>query len=161
MTRSAQTLGSLLVAASLIASCSTEKEPMPPKTHAEATQQVREYAQTVAAAIGLGGVAEYETGVSASPCRGPNDETAGDGRFYVQGNYQLPLTVDHERVLASLHDSWRAQGWAIKAFRMFTEDEGTVSAENPSDNIQISVESTRPPTALALLILTPCYALAG
>lgn len=130
------------------------------KSQMDAEAQVREYAQAVAAVLGVR-ADEFETGVKPAPCQGKNGELAGDGRYYMQGNYQLPLATDrHTAVLAELRDLWARQGYRIKEFRMFNATEGTVAAEDPQDQVQISVESTRPATALALLILTPCYLLA-
>ncbi len=127
------------------------------QTESEVFQRVRDHAQAVAKLVGAD-AADHETGVATSPCLGPDGQPAPGGRFYAQGNYQLPVAGDHAAVLARLRDTWQEQGWSIKEFRMFNEGEGTVSAENPADGIQVAAESSRPPTALALLVITPCYA---
>jgi hypothetical protein len=54
-------------------------------------------------------------------------------------------------------DPQRSKGYQVRDFRMFNDTEGVVSVENPQDEVQVSVQSTRPPTALAVLIVTPCY----
>lgn len=148
----------LTVGVFALAGCTSQKEkPMQVKTQAQAEVLVRGHAAAVAAVLGVK-AADHETGVKPAPCQGKGGEVAKDGRFYTQGNYQLPLPAsEHPRVLAALRDRWQRDGYRIKEFRMFNETEGTVAAENPADEVQISAESTRPATALALLILTPCY----
>jgi len=148
----------LMVGALALAGCTSQKEkPMQVKTQAQAETLVRGHADAVAAMLGVK-AADHETGVKPSPCQGKGGEVAKDGRFYMQGNYQLPLPAgEHPRVLAALRDQWQRDGYQIKEFRMFNETEGTVAAESPADEVQISAESTRPATALAVLILTPCY----
>lgn len=143
----------------VIAGCNAKgKEPqMRVLSKQEATEQVRSYARTLAASFGAS-ADQAETRVSDSPCQGRGGEVAEDGRFYVQGNYQMPLEPgEHPRVLSQLRDSWEQQGYTIKEFRMFNATEGTVSVENPTDEMQISLQSTRPPQALAVIIITPCY----
>ncbi|GIH07317.1 hypothetical protein Rhe02_53840 [Rhizocola hellebori] len=126
-------------------------------TEDEAGEYARAYAEAVAAVIG-GDAAESETRVSPAPCENSRGEPAGDGRFYVQGNWQMPLpAAEHPGTLERLREMWEAEGYQIKRFQMFNEVEGVIIAENPSDQVEVIVESTMPPTALAVVVMTPCY----
>jgi hypothetical protein len=70
----------------------------------------------------------------------------------------MPLpAARHPATLAQLRDSWAAQGYKIKSFRMFSDIEGVVVAENPADEVEVAVTSTVPPTAVAVLVLSACY----
>lgn len=126
----------------------------------EAFQRVRDHAQAVGQMLGVD-ASGHETGVSAAPCLGPGGEPAPGGRYYAQGNYQLPAAGEHAALLERLRDGWQGQGWTVKEFRMFNESEGTISAVSPQDGVEVALESSRPPTALALIIITPCYPPAG
>jgi hypothetical protein len=119
----------LSAVAVLAAGCTDQKEPpMLTVTQDAAEERVRDYARSIAKLAGVS-AGDHETGVSATPCQGRNGEIAPDGRFYVQGNYQIPLDgARHPEVLTHLRDMWQQQGWHIKEFRMFTATEGTVSA---------------------------------
>ena len=58
----------------------------------------------------------------------------------------MPLpAAKHPATLAQLRDSWAAQGYKIKRFRMFNDIEGLVVAENPADEVELAVESTSRP----------------
>jgi hypothetical protein len=101
---------------------------------------------------------DTETQLLSLACENSRGEPAEDGRFYVQGNWQMPLApADHAATLVRLHDEWAAQGYAIKKFQMFSENEGVVIAENPVDEVEVLVESGVPPIAVAVLIMSPCY----
>jgi hypothetical protein len=95
----------------------------------QASALVRDYGAKIAAAIGVD-ARVTETRVVRSACENSRGEFARDGRFYIQGNWQMPLpAAKHPRTLAHLRDSWGAQGYTIKRFRMFGDIDGMIIAE--------------------------------
>jgi hypothetical protein len=128
-----------------------------PMTEQQASQLVRDYAQAIAAIVGVD-AAQTETRVRPSPCENSSGQIAEDGRFYVQGNWRMPLPpAEQVATLVRLHDGWAAQGFHIKKFQTFSDTEAVVIAENPTDEVELMVESGVPPIAVAVVIMTPCY----
>lgn len=126
-------------------------------TEEQARKVVRDHAAAIARVVGVD-AAQTETLVSRAPCENERGELADDGRFYVQGSWQMPLPPGEQAAtLVRLHDGWAAQGYHIKKFQMFSQTEGVVIAENPVDEVEVMVESGVPPIAVAVLIMTPCY----
>jgi hypothetical protein len=126
-------------------------------TEQQAGEHARAYAAQIAAVVGAD-APQTETRLGPAPCENSSGEPADDGRFYVQGNWQMPLpAADHPGTLARLRENWAAQGYEIKKFQMFNDIEGVIIAENPVDEVELTVESGMPPTAVAVVILTPCY----
>lgn len=126
-------------------------------TEERAGELVREYAAAVATVVGVD-ARQTETRVSPAACENSRGELADDGRFYVQGNWRMPLPpAEQAATLVRLHDGWVALGYEIKKFQMFSETEGVVIAENPVDEVELMVESGVPPIAVAVVIMTPCY----
>jgi hypothetical protein len=120
------------------------------------SDQVRAYATAIGAIIGAD-PATTETRVGPAPCETSGSEVTGNA-YYIQGNWQMPLPpADHSGALARLRDSWVEQGYEIKRFHMFSDTEGLVIAENPVDKFELMAESAAPPTAVAVVIMSPCY----
>jgi hypothetical protein len=155
-------LAALLLALVLTA-CTDKAQGEPPlqtMTEAQARALVQSYADAAAASVSSE-LANYTA--SKAACQGRNGETAADGRFDVAAVAQIPLAADqHVATLQRIHDDWAAKGYEITDHRTFSDGtSGVVAARNPADRIQISLESTVPPTALALMVVTPCYLPAG
>ena len=109
----------------------------------EVAELLRMHADRVAASVG---VPLLGWAVLAAPCEGH------DNRWNLSGHAQLPLDeAEHPAALARLRDAWSRLGHEVNGS----------SALSPDDQIVISVQSTRPPTALALLLLSPCYPAGG
>ncbi|HZM80064.1 MAG TPA: hypothetical protein VFC19_30385 [Candidatus Limnocylindrales bacterium] len=126
-------------------------------TEQQAGNVVRAYATAIATVVGVD-ARRTETLVTPMACENEFGQLAEDGRFYVQGTWQMPLPPGEQAAaLARLHDGWAAQGFEIKQFEMFSETEGVVIAENPVDEVEVMVESGRPPIAVAVMVMTPCY----
>jgi hypothetical protein len=126
-------------------------------TEEQAIALVRTHATAIAAVVGVD-ARQTETLMSPGACQNSAGETAPDGSFFVQGNWQMPLpSYSHATTLLRLHSDWVDEGYAIKKFQMFSENEGVIIAENPVDEVEVWIESGVPPIALALTILTPCY----
>jgi hypothetical protein len=123
----------------------------------QASAQVRDYAATIAAVVGAD-AKETERGVSRLACANWRGDFARDGRFYIHGVWQMPLPADkHPSTLERLRESWAAQGYIIKGFKMSDDIRGSVVAENPSDEVELSVVSTVPPSAVAVMVMSACY----
>ena len=123
----------------------------------QATNLIRAHAAAIGTAVGVD-ARQTENLMSKAACENAAGERAEDGRFYMQGNWLMPLPPhEHAAVLLRLHDDWAAQGYQIKKFEMFSEDEGVIIAENPVDEVELWLESGVPPIALAVVIMTPCY----
>jgi hypothetical protein len=121
----------------------------------EAISQVNQYGKKVA---DLAGAAELKNPTaSGAACEGKVGEFSNDV-YYVLGTYQLPVPQDkHVATLSRLRDQWRQQGYTVKDDRISGEtNTGVLTVQDPEGNT-INVESTNPPTALALFINTPCY----
>ncbi len=101
--------------------------------------------------------------VGCAPCEGRHGELARDGRFYVQGNYLVRVAVGtHVATLSRLRDLWLGGGYELTDFRTFGgRDEATVDVRNPHDGVQLSLISTRPPTAVQVIIVTACLSPSG
>lgn len=126
-------------------------------TPEQASQLVRAYATGIATTVGAD-ARDTEKGVNVLACENDRGEFADDGRFYIHGVWQIPLPAGEQAAtLARLHDGWAAQGLQITKFEMYGRDEGVVMAENPLDGAQLTVTSTEPPTAVAVVILSACY----
>jgi hypothetical protein len=121
----------------------------------DATALVERYRQRVVALLGCEAEAAV---VGCAPCQGRGGELAADGRFYVQGNYRVPVAVGtHIATLGRLRGTWIGEGYELTDFRTFAgRDEATVDVRNPDDGVQISLISSRPPTAVQVIIVTPC-----
>jgi len=126
-------------------------------TREQASQLVRAYAAGIATVVGVD-ARQTEIGVNCLACENSLGEFADDGRFYVHGVWQMPLpSREQAATLVRLHDGWAAQGFQIKKFEMFSDAQGVVMAENPIDEVQLMVDSTVPPTAVAVVVLSACY----
>jgi hypothetical protein len=123
----------------------------------QARAKVRDYAAAIAAVVGVD-AKEAEMGVSRLACGNWRGEFARDGRFYVHGIWQMPLpAAEHPTTLERLRESWAAQGYIIKRYRMLDDIRGSIIVENPSDEAELSVVSTVPPSAVAVMVMSACY----
>jgi hypothetical protein len=141
------------------AACShaVKEKPVVTKSESEAVSLLKTYGDQTAAAIGVP-LADWST--VPAPCEGADGVLATDGRFDVTGNAQITLPEDqHVATLQKLRELWQSQGFEVTDDRTFAPDHkrGTVSVRNPADGISVSIQSTGPGTAFALLIATPCY----
>ena len=102
---------------------------------------------------------DMKTASEAAAATGGRGGEMDEKILTVQGAYNVNLAPDkHVETLARIREKWRAQGWTI------TEDttsangkEGALAAKTNSDGYSISLTSTSPPTAFALLVNSPCY----
>ncbi|MGK5444586.1 hypothetical protein ACSNN7_22565 [Micromonospora sp. URMC 105] len=158
-TRTRACLAAVLVIATATACSPGEKKEQPTDmksaSEAEITGQVNQYANQVAALVGN---PLFNPATSSAPCSGRGGELDEKIRT-VQGAYNVNLAAGrHVDTLARIREQWRAQGWTI------TEDvtssngrEGALAAKTTPDGYSLSLTSTSPPTALALLVNSPCY----
>lgn len=116
---------------------------------------VDEYAIHIATAAG----GELKNiGVNAASCAGAGDESSRSV-YYVQGSSQVFVPEErHAAILASLWDSWRQQGFTMEVQRSASAGGSDELAVNSPDGFRIRLISTEPPTALSLLIHSPCRA---
>jgi hypothetical protein len=134
-----------------------KEQQLPTKHQADVVATLKTYGQSTASVVGA--PLDNWDAVPA-PCEGRNGELATDGRFFMTGNANIAAAPDqHIAILQKLRDQWKQQGYEITEFRTFAPDNnrGVVSVRNPADGVTISVHSTEPPQAFALLIATPCY----
>jgi hypothetical protein len=123
----------------------------------QARELVRAHAAAVAAIVGVD-AGQSEKLLKALPCENSEGEPADDGRFYVQGSWLMHCPSHaHATTLLRLHDAWLDQGFEIRKFQMFSENEGVLVAANPVDGVELLVESGVPPIAFAVLITSGCY----
>jgi hypothetical protein len=125
-------------------------------SEADAISQVNRYAQSVADLIGTSKPENPKA--SGAACEGKAGEFSEDV-YYVQGSYQIPLPNEqHVATLGRLRDQWRERGYTVKDDRTFPEqNRGILVVNDPADGYTVWIQSTKPPTALALIIHTPCY----
>ena len=118
--------------------------------------KVQQAADQVAATIGAG---LTNPAVSPATCEAPAGGKEDDKVFYVQGAYQIPVAPEQQvPTLAKLRDQYKQQGYTVKDDRTAADtNTGTLTVVAPDDTFTISVQSTSPPQAVALLIHTPCY----
>jgi hypothetical protein len=118
--------------------------------------KVQEAADQVATTIGAN---LTNPAVSPATCELPAGGEEDDAVFYVQGAYQIPVAPQQQvPTLAKLRDQYKQQGYTIKDDRTGAENNtGTLTVVAPDDSFTISVQSTSPPQAVALIIHTPCY----
>ena len=146
----------LILALTACSTTSDKDDRLRTMAEAEAKSLIQSYAD--AAATSLHGELRNSL-VGPAPCEGRQGELATDGRYYVAGHAQIPLAEGtHVETLRAVRDAWAARGYEITDHRTFPDGAtGVVAATNPADGVQISLESGVPPTAVALLVLSPCY----
>ena len=142
-----------------VAACTPGPErgnPLRTMAEDQANAVVQSYAQAAATLLHAE-LVSYAT--NRAPCEGRQGEISTDGRYYVSAHAQIPLAEGtHVERLTAVRDEWAGRGFEITDHRTFADGvTGVVAATNPADGVQISLESGVPPTALALLVLTPCY----
>lgn len=134
-----------------------EDRPLQTMHKADAVRMVKTYAETIAST--LSSRVENWSTVSV-PCEMRGGDLATDGRWRLSGHAQIRVPEDqHAGTLHRLRDLWTAQDYEITEFRLFPPDkkQGRIIASNPADGVSVSLQSTEPPQAFAVLILTPCY----
>lgn len=122
-------------------------------TEDETKQAVTDIGQHIATVAG----GELETiGVSPATCTGRNDETSRYV-YYVQGSFQVAAPQErHGAILAELWQSWQVQGYKQQTYKKAATGAWDELAVKGPDEFWIRVMSTEPPTALSLLIHSPC-----
>jgi hypothetical protein len=136
---------------------STRDIPLQTKRQADVVAVLKTYGDTIAATVGAP-LENWDT--VAAPCGNADGSTATDGRFDMTGNANISVpAAQHITQLTKLRDQWKQQGYELTEFRTFPPEnqQGRSSARNPTDGVTISVQSTQPATAFAVLIATPCY----
>jgi len=127
-------------------------------SRADARQMTDDYAGRTVAMIG-GGVDLVEPETGTVPCEDPGGKTS-ETVYFAAGHYQIaPIPGDQQlSTLRRLRAHWQQQGYTIKKDRVFSEGRrGELVVENPSDEFEIRLVTTEPPTAFALSISSPCY----
>jgi hypothetical protein len=153
-------IGRLVSAALLVAvvagGCTDKGDNVETRAPEQATGQVKRYADTTRAAVGVD--AFSQAGENVTPCEGRAGELSDpDEVYYVQGIYQVMVPAGQQAdALARARQRWQADGLTIKAERTFGADgTGEVSAAT-DDGYSLSLTSGQPP-AMALLVSSPCY----
>jgi hypothetical protein len=122
------------------------------KSQAEAEAAVRAQADQVAAQVGA---EPAGPGLSAAPCTGRRGED-GDDVYFVQGTYQLPLdAAQHAATAAKVRDAWKGAGWTIDDDR--TAGPKSILTGTSPEGYNVTLESTVPPQAFALIVHSPCF----
>ena len=141
-----------LAAAVALAGCTTEGANVESKTEADVTAAVQQRAEKVATLIGQ---ALREPATNASPCTGKLGENDRQV-FTVQGAYNLTMPAEQQlETVAKVRDTFKADGYEITDDRVVS-GQGVLAAKAP-DGYSFYLQSTSPPTALALLVNSPCY----
>lgn len=124
----------------------------------EAIQKAHDHADDVLA-LARGDRERAELADGTTPCEGRRGELSGTVYYAWVGVTVAPVPVEQQlSTLRRLREHWRQQGYTIKRDRVFPNGKtGELAVENPADEYKISLESTDPPTALAVRIASPCY----
>ncbi len=123
------------------------------KTETEAKALVQQYADQVSALIGS---RLEEPTLSSSACSGKGGESDRQ-IFSIQGAYQIAVPTEQQTATFNrVRDAWKANGYTITDDRTIKTNDGVLAAKTP-DGVDIDIETTRPPTAVALLIHSPCF----
>jgi hypothetical protein len=142
-----------VAAAALTACTSSTGADVESKSEADATAAVQQHADRIAGVLGS---PLLNPSTNPGPCSGQRGETGRD-IFAVQGAYQVTMPVEkHTGTLARLRDLWKADGYTITDDRSFGDGAGVLAARSP-EGYSVNVESTSPPSALALLVHSPCF----
>lgn len=142
----------------LVAACTDSKDDNQVKSAstADVTNVVNDYANRTAALAG-DGLELQNAETNPGPCEGRAGELSEEVQS-VLGGYQLTLPVEqHHAALQRVRDGWRQQGFEVKQDRDLGNGEGRLTVHNPADDYTITLQSTKPPTMLALLVTSPCY----
>jgi hypothetical protein len=119
-------------------------------------RQVREQANTVLADLGLPPPSTAPD-IGPAPCSDAGG-SADDGRFYVAGAWQVPLpSAQQIATLRRVRDTWQAKGYEITDYRELPSGvEVVLAAGNPTNGYSLSLITTSPPIAVAMLVSSPC-----
>jgi hypothetical protein len=154
-------LTGILAAVTLTACTTITGANVDTKTEADATTAVQQYADQVA---DVAGSSLIDPATTASPCTGTGTGT-GTGKlgeadrdvFTMQGAYQIALPVEkHIDTISRLRDMWKANGYSITDDRTVGGNRGVIAAKT-GDGFSFTVQSTTPPTMVAVLVHSPCY----
>lgn len=121
------------------------------KTQADAEQLVKTLADAVAQDVGSP-LEKWKT--QPAPC------TDAPGPWNLSGVANVAVAPgDQVATLTRLRDAWTRQGYEITQFHLVPPDnkEGRLSARIPADQLTVTLQSTAPRTAFAIIITTPCY----
>ena len=120
---------------------------------AETLKTIEGYAQRIADVAGVQ-LVEYET--NSAPCTGPLDETTKD-IYTTLGAGQLFVPEErHAAILDELLKEWQARGYEVEIDERKPASPGDELAVYTTDRFRLRVTNTSPPTALSLLINSPC-----
>ena len=123
------------------------------KTETEAKAFVQHYADQVSALIGS---PLEEPAVSSSTCTGKGGESDRQ-IFSIQGAYQIAVPTEQQTATFNrVRDAWKANSYTITDDRAIQTNDGVLTAKTP-EGVAIDLETTRPPTAVALIIHSPCF----
>jgi hypothetical protein len=146
-------LGAVLLA---LAACTSDPAgndmtpPTPPIVAiAQAEQQVRAYAERMAAVIGT----ELRDPVeNPGPCEGKPEDW-----YYVSGAYQVLVPAERQgAALAAVKEYALGEGYTLKTEHSLPDGRGQVTVSNPRDGHTMTVGSGEPP-AMVVLVNSPCY----
>jgi len=121
----------------------------------EARRKVKEYAESVRAAVG---VQEFSNGnENVTPCEGKLGELSDESEvYYVQGTYQIQVSGEqHAEALRRARQDWDSRGFTIKGEHTYNDGGGRVTAVT-DDEYSLQLGSGNPP-AMVLLVSSPCY----
>ncbi|MDI2129336.1 hypothetical protein [Yinghuangia seranimata] len=125
----------------------------------EVAETARPYVDFVAEVFGPGAVPTWR-GIEGAPA------LRGDGTYdahvyaYTAGAQAMDVPVAaHIALITRLRDACADQGWSITRFTT-REDTGTAAlvCAEPDTEYELAVNSTTPPTAIAILVNTPPFA---
>ncbi|HWG99303.1 MAG TPA: hypothetical protein VNV66_08280 [Pilimelia sp.] len=142
----------------MLVACDEKGQPLPVMREAEAVQMVRMHAERIAETARS---TLNNWNVVSAPCEGRNGEVAEDGRWNLSGHAQIPVPESAQiTTLQLIRERWQEQGYEITRFRSFGPEgrHGSLSAREPRNGVSITLSTTTPPQALAVTLLTPCYA---
>ncbi len=142
-----------VAAAALTACTAITGADVESKTESDATAAVQQHADGIAQAIGS---SLTNPSTRPGPCTGKLGESDRE-IFAVQGAYNVDLSVEkHAPTFARLRDLWNANGHTITDDRTLGDGTGVITAKT-KDGYSFNVQSTAPPTGLALLVHSPCF----
>ncbi|MDG4788669.1 hypothetical protein O7626_22545 [Micromonospora sp. WMMD1102] len=114
-------------------------------------------------AYAAGSVATFATLPDATrlgpvPCDDPGGDLADDGRYQVSGSWQVPLPPGrHRATFRQLREDWQARAIEITEYRELPDGvKVSLAGRDPAAGFSLSLTSTQPPDAVALLVVSSC-----
>jgi hypothetical protein len=156
-------IAALTLAGLALASCDSGGSPkevtkLQVKTQADAERDVEQLAGTVATAVGSK-LENWTT--NPSPCENPAGVVADGGPWNLSGFANIAVKpADQVPTLTRLRDEWTRQGYTVTEFHLVPpgDKQGRLAVRTPATDMTISLQSTAPGTAFAVIVSTPCYA---